>query len=51
MTLTSEPELDSVELNHRAKYLGETSFSSKVVIAGHTKTHTHRSDRSLYLHH
>jgi len=35
MTLTFEPDLDSVKLNRRAKYVGQGSFGSR-----HTDKHT-----------
>jgi len=36
MTLTTELDLDMIKLNHRAKYLGQRSFHSKVVDRTHT---------------
>jgi len=33
LTLTIELDLDSVKMNHRAKYLGQRSFRAKVIIA------------------
>ena len=42
VTLTFELDLDSVNLNHRAKYLGKRSFRSKVTVRIHRHTHTHR---------
>jgi len=40
MILNSELDLDSVMLNQQAKCLGQSSFSSKVIIYTHTDTHT-----------
>jgi len=42
MTLTFELDLDSVKTNRRAKYLGQRSFRSKVLVQ--MQTHTHRAD-------
>jgi len=39
MTLTLKLDIDSVRMNQQAKYLGQASFSSKV-IAGHKHTGT-----------
>jgi len=38
MTLTFVADLDRVKLNEHAKYVGQRSFSSKVIV-GHTNTH------------
>jgi len=45
MNLTFGVALNSVRVNHRAKYLDQRSFSSKVVVQ------THTLDRLLYLDH
>ena len=44
MTLTVECDLDKIEMNQRAKYLGERSFLLIVIVHActHTHTHTHR---------
>jgi len=44
--MTFELDLDGVQLNQRAKYLGQRSFRSKV-----TFRQTHITDRLLYLDH
>ena len=41
MTLTFELDLNSVGVNYCAKYLGQMSFRSKVVVGTHTDTQTH----------
>jgi len=46
MTLTFEPDLDSVKKKRRTKYRGQTSFSSTVIIGD-----TYTPDRLLYLDH
>ena len=43
MTLTFEPDLESVKMNQHAKYVGQMLFNSKVIIA-RTHRHTHRTD-------
>ena len=40
MTLIYKIDLDTVNMNHRAKYLGQRLFRSKL-LSGHTNTHTH----------
>jgi len=43
MTLTNEYDLDWVKLNslnHRAEYLGQRSFRSKVIMRTHRHTHS-----------
>jgi len=40
MTLTFELDRDNVEMNQRAKYLGQRSFSLKVIVRTQTHTHT-----------
>jgi len=43
MSLTFEFDLDRVKLNYRhAKYLGQRSFRSKVIVRSHRHTHTQR---------
>jgi len=37
MTLTYEHDLDKVKLNHHAKYLGQISFRSTVIIRTNTQ--------------
>ena len=51
MTLLYEFDLDNIKMNHRTKYLCQSSFRSKVIVQTntHTHTHTHTADRSLYL--
>jgi len=44
MTLTFEYDLDSVKMNQRANYLGQRSFSSKVIVRTHGRQ-THTPDR------
>jgi len=46
MTLTSELDLDRVKVNHHAKYVGQRSFRSKVIVR--TARQTHTTDRLLY---
>jgi len=41
MTLTFELDLDRVKMNHHAIYLGQKSFSSKVIARTHRHTHCH----------
>jgi len=41
MTLTFEPDLDSVRVKKRAKYLGQRSCHSKVII----RIHRHRQTK------
>jgi len=41
MTLTFESDLDRVHMSQLAKYLGQRSFRSKVIVHIHTHTHTH----------
>jgi len=48
-TLIFELDLDSVKLNHHAKYLGQRSFSSKVIVR--TYRHTYTPEQSLDLDH
>ena len=43
MKLTFELDPDMVKVNQHAKYLGQRSFSSKL-LSGHTHTETHRTD-------
>jgi len=47
-TLTFKPDLDTVKVNQRAKYLVERSLSSTVIV-GHTYVHT--PDRLFYPNH
>jgi len=47
MTLTFELDLDRVKLNQLAKCLGQSSFTSKVIILTHRRT----PDRLLHLDH
>jgi len=47
--LTFELDLDSVKMNQRAKFIGQKSFSSNVVVQTHGRTHT--TDRLFYLDH
>jgi len=49
MTLTFERDVDGVKMNHQAKYLGERSFSSKVIAGTHR--HTHTTEQLLYMYH
>jgi len=44
MTFTFEPDLDKVKLNHHAKYLGQRSFRSTVIMRAHKLTHTQWTD-------
>jgi len=46
MTLTFENDLDSVNMNQRAKYVGRRSFSLKVIVR--KQTHTHGTDCSTW---
>jgi len=46
--LTLESYLDSVKVNRHAKYLGQRSFSSKVIVRTHTHRQTHRTDSSTW---
>jgi len=48
VTLTFKPDLDTVKINQRAKYLVERSLSSTVIV-GHTDVHT--PDRLFYPDH
>ena len=48
-TLTFELYLDRIKTNQCAKYLGQRSFISKVIVRTRRQTHTH--DRLLYLDH
>jgi len=52
VTLTFENYQDSVNMNQRAKYLGQRSFTSTVIILTdtetHTNIHTHRTDCSIW---
>jgi len=43
MTLTFTPGLDSIKMNKHAKYLGQGSFSSKVIVR--TRRHTNTQIR------
>jgi len=49
MSLTFELDLDIIELNQRTTYLGQTLFSSKVIVRPqwHTQTH-YRTDCSTW---
>jgi len=47
MTLTFELNLESINVNHQAKYFGKGSVSSKVIAHTHTHTHTHRTECSV----
>ena len=47
MTLTFELDPDRITMNHVAKYLGQRSFRSKVILRRHTHTHTHRGHTAL----
>jgi len=40
MTLTLELDRDSVGMNQRAKYLGQSSCSTKAIYCSETETHT-----------
>jgi len=53
MTLIAEFDLGNVKMNCFAKYLGQRSFSSNVIVRTHRQTqrYTHTSDRLLYLDH
>ena len=46
VTLTFDSDLDSAKMNQRAKYLGQTSFSSKII--AWTYRHTHPTNRSTW---
>ena len=46
MTLIFELDLDIVKLNQRARYLGQRSFRSKVIVR--TPTDTHLTDCSIW---
>ena len=46
MTLTLELVSQRVKVNQHAKYLGQRSFRSKVVV--HTHTHTHQAECSTW---
>ena len=51
MTLTYDPDVDGVGVNHHAKYLLQRSLSSKQnSLSGHTdrQTHTERKDCSTW---
>jgi len=39
MTLTFDLDLDGVEMNQRAKYLGQRSFPWKVIVRTQIRTH------------
>jgi len=43
MTLTVKLDLDSVKVNHQAKYLRQRSFSSKVIVQTDRHTYTHET--------
>jgi len=47
--LTFQTKVTPLKLNHHAKYLGQRSFSSNVIVQ--TLRHTHIQDGLLYLHH
>jgi len=47
ITFTLNLDLDRVKLNRRAKYLGQRSFCSKVIIWTHRKKHTHNEPIAL----
>jgi len=36
MTWIFEPDLDKIKMNHHAKYLGQWSFDSEVIVQTHT---------------
>jgi len=44
MTLTFKLDLHGVKVNHCAKYLGQRSFSSKVISQTHTGNRWHQLD-------
>ena len=46
MTLTFKYDLDSVKMNQHANYIGQSSFSSKVII--HAHKHTHPTNCSIW---
>jgi len=50
LTLFFELDLDNVKLNLLVKHLGQSSFSSKVIVRTLRQTHTHRN-WLLYLDH
>ena len=39
MTLMFKLDLDSVKMNQRAKYFGQRTFASKVIVQTHRRTH------------
>jgi len=47
MILTYELDLYWAKVNHRAEYLGQRSFRSKVIVRTHTYTHTHNGPFAL----
>ena len=47
MTLTFESDLSSVKMNQHAKYQGQRSFRSKVIIGTHV-TNTHHTNYSTW---
>jgi len=40
MTLTSESNLDSVNMNPHGKYIGQRAYISKVIVRTRGQTHT-----------
>jgi len=47
MTLTFELDIDMVEMNQHATYVGQRSFHSKVIVHTHTHTHTHTGPTAI----
>jgi len=39
MTLTFELDLDTVKVTQQAKYIGQRSFRSKIIVRPHTHIH------------
>jgi len=48
MILTFKLELENVKMNQRAKYLGQRSFSSKVIVRTPGHTNIRRTDCSAW---
>jgi len=40
MALTFKHDLDRITTNQQSEYLGQTSFSSKIIVRAHLDTHT-----------
>jgi len=46
MTLTCEPDLDKIKVNHHANYVSQRSFCSTAIVQTHT--HTHHTDSTIW---